>query len=346
MKQVILRGPRDMVIEDVEMDTSNLGPHDIYVETEVTALKLGTDRGNWEGEPSMPGAPNEFPRWVGDSNLGQVRAVGSDVTRFKVGDRVVSRQHHQSGFVAPEWGDEHAAQIVRVPEGVAGEDAVYTHLYSLSGFCYRKAHFRPGEYVAVVGVGLLGLGAIALGPIYGAQVAAVANSPVRLEMAEKMGAHAGFLSDDPDLQAKLDEWSLGNGVDLVILTANPWPAYRTACEIVRRSGRISVVALSGRGEADLDFNPLWSGYFYDKGISLIAASGVTEDTYPSETDQRWSPERRGEHILGLMADGRLQPSKLITHRMHYTEIAQAYELMETRDKNMLGVVFDWTDVEG
>ena len=266
MKRVILRGPRDMVIEDVEMDTSNLGPHDIYVETEVTALKLGTDRGNWEGEPSMPGAPNEFPRWVGDSNLGEVRAVGSEVTRFEVGDHVVSRQHHQSGYVAPQGGDEDAGQIVKVPEGVASEDAVYTHLYSLSGFCYRKAHFRPGEYVAVVGVGLLGLGAIALGPIYGAQVAAIANSPVRLEMAEKMGAHAGFLSDDPDLQAKLDEWSLGNGVDLVILTANPWPAYRTACEIVRRSGRISVVALSGGAK------PIWTSTRCGAAISTTRAS--------------------------------------------------------------------------
>jgi threonine dehydrogenase-like Zn-dependent dehydrogenase len=165
-------------------------------------------------------------------------------------------------------------------------------------------------------------------------------------MAKKMGAHAGFLSDDPDLQAKLDEFTLGNGIDLVILTANPWPAYRTACEIVRRGGRISIVALSGRGEADLDFNPLWSGYFYDKGISLIAASGETEDTYPSETGKRWSPERRGEHILGLMEDDRLQPSRLITHRMHYTETVKAYRMMETRDKNMLGVVFDWTDAVG
>jgi len=345
MKQVVLRGPRDMVIEDTEMDTSNLGPHDIYAETEITALKLGTDRGNWEGEPSMPGAPNEFPRWVGDSNVGEVRGVGSEVTRFNVGDRVVSRQHHHSGYIAQELGAEDG-QIVKVPDSVSSEDAVYTHLYSLSGFCYRKAQFRPGEYVAVVGVGLLGLGSIALGPIYGAQVAAIANSPVRLDMAKKMGAHAGFLSDDPDLQAKLDEFTLGNGIDLVILTANPWPAYRTACEIVRPGGRISIVALSGRGEADLDFNPLWSGYFYDKGISLIAASGETEDTYPSETGKRWSPERRGEHILGLMEDGRLQPSRLITHRMHYTEIVKAYQMMETRDKNMLGVVFDWSNAVG
>ena len=357
MKIAILHGPRDLRIEDRPLDIDKLDPHDIYVETEITALKLGTDRGNWEGVPSMPGAPNEFPRWVGDSNLGEVRGVGSEVTRFKVGDRVVSRQHHQSGYISPEWlavplagqpkrEGKDAGEIVKVPSRVSSEDAVYTYLYSLSGMCYHKAQFRPGEYVAVVGVGLLGLGAIALGPIYGAQVAAIANSPVRLDMAKKMGAHAGFLSDDPDLQAKLDEFTLGNGIDLVILTANPWPAYRTACEIVRRNGRISVVALSGRGEADLDFNPLWSGYFYDKGISLIAASGEHEDIYPKETDQRWSPERRGEHILGLMEDGRLQPSKLITHRMHYTEMVKAYEMMETRDKNMLGVVFDWTDVEG
>ena len=181
------------------MDTSNLGPQDIYVETEITALKLGTDRGAWEGVVSMPGAPIWFPRWLGDSNLGEVRGVGSEVTRFKVGDRVVSRQHHQSGYVMPEWGDPLAGQLVKVPDGVSSEDAVYTHLYSLSGFCYRKAHFRPGEYVAVVGVGLLGLGAIALGPIYGAQVAAIVNSPVRLDMAKEMGAHAGFFSDDPDL---------------------------------------------------------------------------------------------------------------------------------------------------
>ena len=169
MKQVVLRGPRDLVIEDAEMDTSNLGSQDIYVETEITALKLGTDRGAWEGVVSMPGAPIWFPRWLGDSNLGEVRGVGSEVTRFKVGDRVVSRQHHQSGYVMPEWGDPLAGQLVKVPDGVSSEDAVYTHLYSLSGFCYRKAHFRPGEYVAVVGVGVLGLGAIALGPIYGAQ---------------------------------------------------------------------------------------------------------------------------------------------------------------------------------
>ena len=92
-------------------------------------------------------------------------------------------------------------------------------------------------------------------------------------MALEMGAHAAFMHDDPDLEAKLDDFSLGNGIDLVILTANPWPAYRTSVEIVRRGGRVSIVSLLGRGEAPADFNPLYSGYFFDKGISIIAVNG-------------------------------------------------------------------------
>jgi len=200
--------------------------------------------------------------------------------------------------------------------------------------------------MAVVGAGVLGIAAIAFGPIFGAQVAAIANSPVRLEMAARMGAHAGFLYGNPDLQAKLDEFSLGNGIDLVILTANPWPAYRTAVETVRCSGRVAVVSLLGIGEPPLDFNPLYSGYFYDKGVSLIAVNGEAGDVYPSEAGPRLTRRRRAAHTLSLMADGRLEPKRAITHRMHYTEMKKAYDMAARREKNMLGVVFDWGDVTG
>jgi D-arabinose 1-dehydrogenase-like Zn-dependent alcohol dehydrogenase len=62
-----------------------------------------------------------------------------------------------------------------------------------------------------------------LAPCFGARVAAIANSALRLEMAAQMGAHAGYLSDDPSLKTGLDEFTGGVGVDLVILTANPGP---------------------------------------------------------------------------------------------------------------------------
>jgi threonine dehydrogenase-like Zn-dependent dehydrogenase len=270
--------------------------------------------------------------------------MGRAVTRFKVGDRVVTRQPHQSEYVTRQ-----SASIVKVPPAVAPEDAVFAHLYALSAHCYRKAHFVPGENVAVVGLGVLGLGAVALGPLFGARVVGLGNSPIRLEMAARMGVHAAYLSDDPDLEAKLDDFTRGQGIDLVILAANPWPAYRTALEVVRPNGRVSVVSLLGRGEPPLDFNPLAMALFYAKGISLVAVSGPAGYGYPDVTldanhvQNRFSPDRSCAHVLSLMADGRLSPQRLITHRFHYTDMAQAYEMAYRREKSMLGVVFDWRD---
>ena len=334
MKIAVLHGPRDLRIEEQPLDT-DLGPTQIHVETEISALKIGTDRGNYEGAERVPGAP-DYPRWVGDSNLGVVRAVGPDVTRIRVGDRVVTRAPHQSEYVVDE-----AQSVVRVPDGVDPEDAVWAHLYTLSAHCYRKAWFTPGENVAVVGLGVLGLGAVALGPFFGARVVGLGNHPGRLQMATDMGAEAAWLSDDPDLEARLDEFTGGAGIDLVILTANPWPAWRTACEVVRDNGRVSVVALPGRGEEPLDdFNPVGMEWFYNKGIALVAVSGRGGYLFPSAEGDRFDAVRTCEHTLSLMARG-LAPSRLITHRLPYTRMAEAYEMIYRREKGMLGVIFQW-----
>lgn len=343
MKIAILHGPRDLRIEEQALDASGLAPDEIWVETRISALKIGTDRGNYEGAERVPGAP-DYPRWVGDSNLGIVRGAGSAVRRVQVGDRIVTRQPHQSEYIIPE-----SASLVRVPPGVADEDAVFAHLYALSAHCYHKAHFKPGENVAVVGLGVLGLGAVALGPLFGGRVVGIGNSPLRLAMAREVGAHETLLFDDDNLLARLDDFTEGAGIDLVILTANPWPAYRTALEIVRPNGRVSIVSLLGRGEAQLEFNPLSMQHFYIKGISLIAVSGPAGYLYPNDgtgpmdMQDRYAADRTAAHILSLMVDGRLAPKRLITHRFHYTQMAEAYEMAFQREKGMLGVIFTWQD---
>lgn len=111
MKIAMLHGPRDLRIEEHPLDTSPLKPNDIWIKTEISAFKIGTDRGNYEGAAQVPGAP-DYPRGVGDSNLGIVQGVGSNVTRFQVGDRVVTRQPHQSETLMDQ-----SESIVKVPEG-------------------------------------------------------------------------------------------------------------------------------------------------------------------------------------------------------------------------------------
>ena len=336
MKQAMLYGPRDLRIEEHPLDTESLGPHQIWVQTEITALKIGTDRGNYEGAAPVPGSP-PFPRGVGDSNLGVVRAVGEKVTRFQPGDRVFRNYWHTSDYLAEE-----SDPLVRVPPGVAAEDAVYTGLYNLCALSYRRAHYQPGENVAVVGLGVLGMGEVALGRAYGARVVGLGNSPIRLEMARRMGAHEALLSDDPELSEKLDDFTQGMGIDLVILTANPWPAYRTSMEIVRHNGRVAILSLPGRGEPELDFNPLAMEWFYYKAMTLIAVSGATPHLFPAEEEERFSLVRGYEAILTLMENGDLEPKRLITHRFPYEQMAEAYEMAFRREKSMLGVLFEWS----
>ena len=112
MKIAILYGPSDLRMEEQPLDSSNLEPDEVWVRTQITGFKIGTDRGNFEGAEQVPGAP-DYPRWVGDSNLGIVEGVGSGVEDFQVGDTVLSSMHHQSEYVVKVTPD-----LVKVPDGV------------------------------------------------------------------------------------------------------------------------------------------------------------------------------------------------------------------------------------
>ncbi|MSP13012.1 MAG: zinc-binding alcohol dehydrogenase [Chloroflexi bacterium] len=330
----MLRGPRDLRIEEQDLDTNRLGPDEIWVETEVSALSTGTDRGNYEGAERVPGAP-DYPRWVGYSNVGMVRGVGSAVTRFQVGDRVFATKPHQSAYIGKE-----AEMIVKVPQGVPPEQAAFTYLYHLGFFSLRRGQFEPGESVAVVGLGILGLAAVELARTEGARVMALGNDPFRLEVARKIGAHVALPGNSPEINAQIDTLTLGTGIDLVILAANPWPAYRTAVDVVRRNGRVAILSLPGRGEPQLDFNPLELEWFYGKALTIIAVAGQATYAFPTESP-RFSIARGCEYLLSLMHDGKIQPARLITHTLPYTRMVEAYEMAYHREKSMIGVLFDW-----
>ena len=113
-------------------------------------------------------------------------------------------------------------------------------------------------------------------------------------------------------------------------------------EVVRENGRVAVVALPGRGEAPLDFNPVATEWFYGKGIALIAVARAGGYLFPTAGD-RFDGVRGCEHTLSLMAEGRLEPKRVITHRFRYDCMAEAYEMAYSRDKSMLNVIFTWGD---
>jgi threonine dehydrogenase-like Zn-dependent dehydrogenase len=336
MQAWILYGPRGLRLEEVPLNTEHLAPDEIWVRTDVSALSTGTDRGNYEGAERVPGA-KDYPRSVGYSSAGTVLKVGSRVTRLAPGDRVFTMKPHQSEAICKD-----SDVLVRIPDGVPTESAAMTYLYHLGYHALRSGGYTPGENVAVVGTGILGLTTISLARAFGARVIALGNDVGRLAVAQKVGAHRGWFSTDPDLPQKLLDFTDGIGIDLAVLAANPWDAYRTAVESVRPAGRIAILSLPGRGEADLAFNPLALNWLYGKSLTIVGVHGLPPYAYPLlDGTQRFSIERGCRYLLQLMAEGTVCPQDLITHRLPFDQAPKAYELAFNRDKSMIGTVFLW-----
>lgn len=326
MIRAVLYGAGDLRLEETDLHPDSLASDQVYVETEVTALSTGTDLANYSGRSTeVPGAPS-YPRGVGYSNVGVVQRTGSAVEHLRPGQRVFSLRPHQSAYIARA-----SEVLVPVPDGVPSEEASLAYLVQLGLAAMRQASYQAGESVAVVGLGVIGLGTVGLARAMGSTVTAVANSPLRANASIQVGAHRAYVAGQPHPP---------RDIDLVILTANPWSAYRESVEMARYGGRISILSFPGRGEPMPAFNPLDPHWFYAKQLTLIGA-GFSPRTEAPPSDIRFNLRRNLEYILALMESGSLTLAPVITHRYPASEMRSAYELAREHSKSLMAAVFDW-----
>jgi 2-desacetyl-2-hydroxyethyl bacteriochlorophyllide A dehydrogenase len=317
MLQAILYGAGDLRLEERPLDYSRLERDEVYVETEVSALSTGTDLGNYLGRSlDVPGAP-DYPRWVGYSNVGIVRAAGADVKTPQVGSRVFSMKPHQSAYIA-----KHSELLVDVPPAVSSEQASLAYLTQLGVAAMHQVRYQPSESVAVVGLGVIGLASIGAARAMGARTIAVANSRLRADAAMQVGAHEAYVSGED---------TMPSGVNVVILTANTWEAFRASVDMADYGGRVAIVGFPGRGQPPPQFNPIDQHWMYLKQLTLMGAG----QSQPAERRQNL------ENILGWMASGALQLEPIITHRLPAERMREAYELARLHSKELMAAVFDW-----
>ncbi len=333
--KAMMYGAGDLRMEEYEIDETRLGSDQVLVSTDVSALSTGTDLGNYLGNSTyVPGAP-DYPRQVGYSNVGTVVAAGAEVKNLEPGVRVFSMKPHMSAYIAR--ADE---VLVPIPNGVPADQASLAYLTQLGLAGMRQARYEAGENVMVVGLGVIGLSTVGLARAMGARVVAVGNSQVRCDVALKVGAHAAGLANDPGIAELLKREFGSSGADLVVLTANPWDAYRFSVENVRPSGRISILGFPGRGQAAPDFNPLDPQWFYAKQLTLLG-SGGSPRVECDPGDLRFNLRRNLEYILDLMARGELSLGKIISHRLPARRMKEAYEMAKEHSKTLVAAVFDW-----
>jgi alcohol dehydrogenase len=331
MKALVYHGPGNKTWEDVA-DAEVREPTDVVVRVDTTTI-CGTDLHILHGD--VPAVTDG--RILGHEAVGTVTAVGAAVTGFAAGDRVlvpaITRcgrcaycqrgmpSHCQTvggiGWIFGHLIDGTQAELVRVPyadtslyrvpEGISDDQAIFLADSLPTGYevGVLAGRVRPGQTVAVVGAGAVGLSAILTTGLWGAsKVIAVDTDKFRLTKALEFGATDAVEAGDGAI-AEVLALTDGLGVDVSIEAVGYPETLRTAAALVRPGGTIANIGVHGV-PVELPMQDMW--------IQNVTLTMGLVDTVSIPT------------LLTMVASGRIPSERMGTHRFTFDQIDEAYEV--------------------
>ena len=327
MKAVVYQGPGRRVYATVPR------PHilqatDAVVEVSTTTI-CGTDLHILKGDvPEV-----EAGRILGHEGVGIVREVGTGVTRFRPGDHVViscitscarcdrclrgmPSHCRDGGWMLGHTIDGTQAEFVRIPHAdtslhrapfeVPEESlALLSDILPTAFECgVLNGQIRPGDRVAVVGAGPIGLAAVLTAQFFSpSRIVAVDRDANRLEVARTLGA-THTITAAADAGERIRALTDGEGVDVAIEAVGVPETFELCEEIVAPGGRIANVGVHGRS-VPLHLQKLWA---HNVTITTRLVDAVSTPV-----------------LLGMVASGQLDPSKIVTHRFRLSQAMEAYD---------------------
>jgi len=335
MKALVYKGPGHKSWEEVP-DPVIRQSTDVIVKMVATTI-CGTDLHILKGDvPEV-----ETGRILGHEGIGVITEVGSGVTRLHVGDRVIlacvsscgrcpnCRKGLYSHCLDPEgmpgigwiFGymiDGTQAEYVRVPfaensvypvpDGVSDSEGILLSDILPTGFeiGVQYGHVAPGDVVAVIGSGPVGLAAVMTAGLYGpSRIIAIDLDDARLARAHDFGATDTVNSSDPGWKDRVMALTDGLGVDVAIEAVGIPQTFTMATQIVRPGGHVANIGVHGK-PAELALNELWI-----KNID-IAMGLVNTNTLGM--------------LLKLVAQHKLPAEKFVTHEFSFDRILEAYDV--------------------
>lgn len=215
----------------------------------------------------------------------------------------------QAEYVRVPFADQ---GLSRIPDNVTDENALFTGDILSSGyFGAELCELRPGDTLAVIGAGPVGLCAMQSARLFGAAtVIAIDRDPVRLELARKLGlADHTILSPQQNPQECVYELTNGRGADGVVEAAGGEDTFEMAWRIARPNSVVVLVAMYESSQV----LPLPSMY----GKNLIFKTGGVDAVHC-------------DTLLRLLSAGRLSTDFLITHKAPLNQILEGYRVFSQR----------------
>ena len=329
MKALVYHGPGKKAWEEKPQPKLE-EPSDAIVKVTATTI-CGTDLHILKGD--VPAVTDG--RILGHEGVGVVDEVGAGVSSFKKGDHVLIScitsdgkcdackrgmyshcekggwilGHRIDGTQAEYVRIPHAdTSLYRVPPGVDEEALVMLSDILPTGFevGVLNGKVKPGDTVAIVGGGPVGLAALLTAQFYSpAELVMVDLDDNRLEVAKKLGATKVVNSGDGKAVEKVMALTGGRGVDVAIEAVGIPATFDVCQDVVAAGGHVANVGVHGK-PVSLKLEKLWIHNV------TITTGLVDTNTTPM--------------LLKNVVAGRLEPKKLITHRFALDELVKAYDV--------------------
>ncbi len=337
MRAVTLHGAEDIRVESVP-HPEIMEPTDVILKVTLAAI-CGSDLHLYHG--AIPGVlPGTV---IGHEYVGVVAEVGDHVRRFKKGDRVVGSFHVACGTcpaclrrdfnVCLQGGTfgygmgfgnldgtqaeyariPHADTVLRhLPNGLSDEKALFSgDILTTAYGAVVNSNLQPGETVAVVGCGPVGIMAVQAAFALGAaRVLAIDLVPERTALAEQLGA-IPIVASQRNPVSQVNQLTGGEGADVVIEAVGGTRTLALAFDLVRGGGRVSAVGISAEETFQFPLNTsLVKDITFRIGVANIP--------------------RHMDATLALVAGGRIDPTVVVSHRLPLEEAAHGYHLFAER----------------
>lgn len=332
--QLVVVEPGRIELQEFDTDES-LEPWEALVRCQHSIVSAGTEGAGFTGlVKEMPfGDSGQYPRTTGYGHLGEVLAVGSEVTACKPGDRVLSFSRHASIIKV-----DTRRMAMSVPKETPGERMVFARMAGVSIGAVRSSSVQPGSTVLVVGMGLVGNFAAQLFRIAGAEVMVTDLSELRLKRARQCGIERTVNSGSHDLKESVMEWTDGKGAHIVVEAIGN---SRVICEVAMLTRRYGELILLGspRARASVDVTPMLL-HIHLEAIRMI---GALEWRWPaSESDRNWSLLDNYRQIAHWIAEGRILTDPLLTHLANPADCQRIYDGLTQNREEFLSAVFQWS----
>lgn len=328
MKALVYHGPGERAWEDKPRPAIQ-DPSDAIVRI-TTSTICGTDLHILKGD--VPAVTDG--RILGHEGIGIIEEVGTAVSEFQVGDKVIiscvsaclkcdfckrGMYSHcrRGGWILGNTIDGTQAEYVRIPHadgslyafpaGAAEEAMVMLSDILPTGFeCgVLNGQVKPGDTVAIVGAGPVGLAVLLTAQFYSpAAIFMIDLDDKRLAVAKQLGATTVINSVDGLAAKRVMEQTDGAGVDVAIEAVGVPATFAICQDIVAAGGHIANVGVHGK-PVELHLEKLW-----DRNIAITTRLVDTVTT---------------AMLLKVVRSGKLQPSQLVTHRFALNDIMKAYD---------------------